>query len=772
MRPTSAVVTTGAFPAGSRMIRVAMAGLVAIGGGAASALTAQGVRYHLTPAVHHFEWDDKLGIGNATVLGGRLGATFGSLLGLEAYYYTRNGVRTSLGPTGLTTLTGGPLTDQDLQLQHAGADLRFQMGAGRVSPFIYGGAGVLRLEPDSGPRTDQIVIKYGAGIRFGVAAGIEAQLFAENAQFRIDRYRLARGPASTFPTDPDATKLRDNLAFGIGLGIGIGASKSGAERERWSVGSLPIEPFVGRLEFDESALGHQWFLGLRSGIDIGQYIGLRAFYMKGVDDRFDGTAPIAVYGGEAQFNFNANRGPAPFLIAGAGRLDFGSEYRDANGVVPADRTSLILGAGLGIRLTDRLRLKAAARDFINTDNDLTDASLTSELRHNLLLSAGLTFAIGRSRSSADDEQRRDRENDEVARDRDRDDRDRNYRDRDDRDRNVRGRDDHERRDRRRGDDIRQTACDSTARRTPCSMDAEARDRAGRTDRDRREPDSYVSDKQATFPVPTEGEIYIRYGKAGESRRPDGRHAEDSTRRERAERELEPRRVEVTPRGVDPVPVPRSDSVRVDDRAPARADSQAALRQRADSIRIAALVRDSIRAAEARPLAEQPQPAPAIEPARRDDEGGMMALGMRARNPELYGGFALDSPNQLVFGGLIDLRRPGSTGPLSFMPEVALGFGDGGTSLLLAGNVALRLPTFGVGRTATITPRARLGLGLLRFSGSVDGGSGTQGVLNFAYGVTTNALGVGGFGRPLVFFEHQGLDLFDFNRLVIGFQWHR
>ncbi|MEO8453302.1 MAG: outer membrane beta-barrel protein [Gemmatimonadota bacterium] len=806
---------SGIRSVGSRVARAASI-LVFCGFSAVAGLAAQGVRYHLTPSAMHIEWNDRLGLENSTLLGGRIGATFGQLLGLEGYYYIRDGVNSDLGRTGLTTLTGGPLTNQAVKLQHFGGDLRIQLGSGAMNPFVYGGAGVLRFEPDSGPRTDQIVLKYGGGIRFALTPGVEAQVFVENARFRLDRFRLAGDAAVTLPDDPEAKKTRDNLSFGFGLGIGIGASKSGNEREKWSLASIPIEPFIGRLEFDESSLEHQWFLGVRSGVDVGQYVGLRAFYMHGVDYRFDKTTPIKSYGGEAQFNLNANRGPAPYLIAGAGRLDFGSDFRDANGAPRDDRTTLIVGGGIGIRLTDQFRLNAAARDFIYTNDDFANVSATNDLRHNLLLSAGVSFSIGRSRAVVGED--RDRGGEPVrerlparCRERDRGDAGKDDLDRDtdvrcsraarsDRDRcgdrsmssdqdradradraeaNEGRRMERLRCERRRHDE--RARCEARIRGEPDDRDR-TEDRpadrnaaierclkrskpAGRDGADpRTDRDNFVSDKNATFPVPVEGEIYIRYGKPGASRVPAPDRADSLAVRREASDTTRERRPDAA--AARPLAAPL-DSAALEARTLVLVDSLVARRQRDDSARTAAIVRDALREAE-----RDRRPATPVErePVDRAYGDAPRLLGMSARYPAVYAGFNLDAPGQFVVGGLIDLRRPGSDGLLSFVPELALGFGSGGTSLLLAGNVAVRIPTFRLGGESTITPRARLGLGLLAFSGSVAGRKSTQGVLNFDYGFSTNAFRVKGLGRPDVFFEHQGIDLFDLNRLVVGFQW--
>ena len=58
-----------------------------------------------------------------------------------------------------------------------------------------------------------------------------------------------------------------------------------------------------------------------------------------------------------------------------------------------------------------------------------------------------------------------------------------------------------------------------------------------------------------------------------------------------------------------------------------------------------------------------------------------------------------------------------------------------------------------------SPLVGAGFGIMNFN--ADGDNHSEGVLNFHYGVTAN------FGRWTAFAEHQGVDLFDLNRLLFG-----
>lgn len=686
---------------------------------------AQGVRYHIAPAASHIKWADNFGLEDVTLLGGRLGANFGGLIGLDAYYLRRDNVQTIFGSSGITAPGGIPLIDQSLKLQQLGADLRVNLGTGALQPFAAAGAGVMRFEPETGSRFDQIVVKYGGGVRFDLAPGISGQVHAENIRMRLDRFAMAAPGGTPYPADPDADEVRNHLSFGAALGFAIGG-RGQPERERWSMASLAIEPYVARLDFDQSNLATQWMTGARAGIDLGQYFGLRGYYLRGVNDDFNAFAPIESYGVEGQFNFNRGRGPAPFLLAGAGRLDFHGDYRDLNDVPVENRNAFILGGGVGIRLTDQLSLNVAVRDFITSEADFEDVASTAQLRHNVMLSAGVGIAFGRGRT-----ENRSREDDRF------DDRDR----RSDRDREARDRDDRDRRDERdrRFRDER--------RKSDCARDDEQCIRRER-ERARTGDDGHVSGRTVTLPVPREGELYVRYGpgasiRRGDSTAPVRSEVSDSSLRETIRQELRAARVDTV-----------------------------AVRVESDSARTARIVRETMEAIERErglpvPSRVAPQePTPYVAPV------ASAPITMRDRSPQLYTGFNLDTPTQLVIGGLLDLTPGQSNSIVRFLPELAFGFGDGGTSFMAAANVGIRLPRIAAGRDASITPHARLGLGLLTYGDAPEGVSGTQGVLNFTYGISTDLVRIGGLGRPLFTIEHQGLDLFDSNRLLVGLQWRR
>ena len=137
----------------------------------------------------------------------------------------------------------------------------------------------------------------------------------------------------------------------------------------------------------------------------------------------------------------------------------------------------------------------------------------------------------------------------------------------------------------------------------------------------------------------------------------------------------------------------------------------------------------------------------------------------------YTGANLTDGTQALLGTRLDLGPVGGYSSLRFVPELALGWGEGARSVMAVGNVQLRLPTMRLGQFPTFTPQLGLGAGLLHFNEEVSGRDGLDGVLNLGYGAAID-LWQSSSNRnvPVLVVEHQGVDLFSLNRLIAGLRW--
>ena len=362
-------------------------------------LSAQAVGYNLVPTGEYIWWDSDLGLEDGILYGGRVGLTFGPLVSLQPFYLVRANLEADpLGIDGGDIFAGAEA--RDLDLRHVGANVQFNLGRGDVYPFVRLGGGILRFDPEEGEEADQITLLGGAGLRFGFS-GLKAELFAEDLAFRINRNRLF-GPMGE---DPEADDLRHNIVAGAGVTLPLGGGFGEVSEMGGLQGAaIPIEPFVGRLDYDSDLdRDEQNLVGARAGIDFNSLFGVRGYYWRGINDDFDDFQEVQSYGGEARFQLNAGPGISPFLVAGAGRLDYGNDFEVPEGAMaPEDKTVLILGGGASIGLNERLRLNLGARDYIfDANQEFEDVRSTDDLLHNLLLSAGLGFSVGGSTPTAE-----------------------------------------------------------------------------------------------------------------------------------------------------------------------------------------------------------------------------------------------------------------------------------------------------------------------------------------------------------------------------------
>ncbi len=699
---------------------------------------AQGVRYFIAPGAHQLRWDDNLGLEDETVYGARIGIDFGRLVALQGYYMTKDAIPTRLSSLALVDNSGQALQDQTVDFRSFGGDVLFKLGWGRLVPYVKAGAGVVRFTPADGAEVEQIDVKLGGGLQYAFGDGIRAEVFAERSQFRLDRYALAPGgrASGNYPEDPEANDLRDNVRLGAAIGFALGGSGAARSDERWSFASIPVEPFAGRLEFDDDALGRQNVAGLRAGLDVGNYLGLRGSYWRGVNNDFDDTEPLKGYGAEAQFNLNAGLGPAPYLVVGAGRLEFKDEFRDANDNRPADQDFLVLGAGVGLRLTNNFRLNIAARDHIMSAMKAEDIARPDELTHNWMYTAGLTFNLGRGRSSVapspvpapmrEDEARSERE--------------------------ARAGQAGERRDvevteRARGEQTRErtteTRAAAGAAREAGAATVERRDARGRVI----ETVVMPSERVVAIPVPERGEVYIRYGEGGRMTVTEAGQAAQTVVGS----------TELTDEQLDRIA--RAVSARLEDRMDdrMRRDTES-LRDliRAELQRMDTPVRVEVQAPPG--AAAEPGAAPVVVESQRS--GGAFS---RVESPAFYAGLGLNSPAQFVIGSRVMTGRLSGASALAVVPEFALGFSGDGTSWMAVANLEREFSQRRIGNNFDFFPHLRLGLGFLSVPDV-----GSEAVLNFTWGISSQL----GDGRMRWFVEHQGIDLFDRNRLNAGIRLMR
>jgi hypothetical protein len=151
---------------------------------------------------------------------------------------------------------------------------------------------------------------------------------------------------------------------------------------------------------------------------------------------------------------------------------------------------------------------------------------------------------------------------------------------------------------------------------------------------------------------------------------------------------------------------------------------------------------------------QPTPAPGVTVVvDQPRESFLQDARLHALIP--FAGLQVSSPTQFVVGIRGDLGRIRGPIPLSLLPEISLGVGEGETTL--RATVLSRLGwNLGLGRN--VTPYGQVGLSVTnrRFL-SVDP----------AYGVTFDAFASSSRGPFNLFVEHRGVAFFKENQFLMG-----
>ncbi|MFH1680463.1 MAG: hypothetical protein ABIH26_07450 [Candidatus Eisenbacteria bacterium] len=725
---------------------------------AAAAAGIAGVSYTLTPGAEWVQWDEDLGLKDDVLYGGRLSLNFGRYIALRGHYFGNTEIETDFSSIDLGTEDSLGAFDTKVDYASYGADVQFAFGSGLMVPLLYGGGGINRFSPDGGERSNVIGLKVGAGLRFGVANRFEGLIYVEDNMFRLNRALLLPTEGDTSAVmdapidDPDSDDLRHNLVFGAGLSFFLGGYDPSQEtaldrayRRQFAGGlssaSFKFEPYAGWMDYDKSfGFDDQQFVGARMGVGIGELVDVMGFYWRGVEGDFRKTEQIQSWGGEMDFNLNPGPGVAPRLLIGAGSLDFMSGFSDDTTAAPDDKVVFIVGAGLDFNLGRRFRAEVKVRDYMFSETDVSETRDPDEVLHNWVYSAGLTFGFG---GGAPDRERID----ELGRE-------------------------------------RWGMPPSTKERVrriqrPLAVEKEIIRRVPAPTTGEPPADQMASpvrthqgDRVVTLPVPTTGEIYIRYGEPGAvsietkvtktegaapEKAPEAVKAEKAAEAEKqaeekirtAVREEIEKEIQAEKEPAAPKTPAEADSIRLERQFERLEDR---LLEKIDK-----KIQSEIALQPGAPAA--PQPSTVVVTPGQPAAPGKGIGGVPFKRTLGYTGVSVDEPEQFVFGVRLEMGPVGDNPNVYFLPELGFGVFNAG-SLLIAGNVR-----WDVGGTLKLSggvnPYVYGGPGLLFFTKKVEERDKTEGVFNLGYGLSKD------FGTWTGFIEHQGVDIYSLHRILVG-----
>jgi len=389
-----------------------------------AAAQVQGIGYRLTPAVSYVDFEGDAALTDGLLYGGGVGLSFGEFFELGGSYQLGRDFETDF--SGFSGLEDDPalaaalagLPPRPVDLERYGGSLRINLARTGLAPFITGGTGLLRFDPQDRDASRAIYLKGGAGLQL---TGADRYALAVSAE--VLSYRYNPGPTFFSPADLavvglgygdfNQTTVYNRLVRGT-LQVYLGGRRPGGDtevdrelRRQFSGGlaglSLVVEPFYGRVEFDEAFdYRDQAFAGVEAGVDLGPLVGLRGFFGRGVDDGDPTqTQDVQMYGGDVRLRLSEGGSFVPFLTVGGGFYDVLDGYATEEAAEPSnvtseDRPFAVGGAGVELALNPRLKAVGEARAMLMSTQETGDVSQPENVFLSPIFRGGLSFALGGS----------------------------------------------------------------------------------------------------------------------------------------------------------------------------------------------------------------------------------------------------------------------------------------------------------------------------------------------------------------------------------------
>ena len=392
---------------------------------ATATLSAQvkGLSYTVAPALNYTFFDNESGIDDGLMYGGRLGLGFGEFVELRALYMRDLSSQTLFDDLGLDNRDVTIFNDRDVDLVQYGGEMKLNLGRGNLLPFLTVGTGIQSIEIDGNDASDQIYASGGLGVVFSLADRFTFTLEGKNTAYNDSPFRTLttvddRDNAGIDLEDFSPGRL-NNLSVGLGLQVYLGGRRPGqlseidqAYANAFNKGfrglSFLVEPTVSRINFDD-ALPYRdaYFGGVAAGLDFGPLVGLRAYYLRAMDDdefSFD-FDDLSVYGADFRFRLTDRQTSfSPFLTLGGGYIDANSDYvgrSDDAGISTVSQAFATGGGGIALNITRNFSLTGAYKALLTTGADVEDINSTEQIRTSNQWSVGVNLAFGNKTRTPD-----------------------------------------------------------------------------------------------------------------------------------------------------------------------------------------------------------------------------------------------------------------------------------------------------------------------------------------------------------------------------------
>ncbi|MEM1326403.1 MAG: hypothetical protein AAGI23_10635 [Bacteroidota bacterium] len=388
-----------------------------------------GLSYTLSPTAEYVWWDDRAGLENNYLVGGKLGFGFGEYLELRALYMQSLDLQTDFTSFDIENIDETLFQARYVDLTRIGGEIKANLSGGNLLPFIVVGGGVqtLQLGVEEAPEQQQIYLNLGVGVKFSLADRYTLQVQANNTRYNFnagDNFLTADDKlALSLPDGIFTNEELQNWSVQASLQFYLGGRRPGnlSEIDKAYFKSLnggfqglrgTLEPVVGRTNFNDMLpYRDTWLAGGSAGIDIGSYLELRGFYLRALEEgettQFD---ELGIYGGELRMKLNSGGGILPYLIVGGGNIDVNEEYIGKTVMLPDGQDSTLLaedrgfimgGGGIVLPISRNVKIFGSARAMLTSASDLEDVQQPDQLNTSWLYSAGFRLTLGKKAADPD-----------------------------------------------------------------------------------------------------------------------------------------------------------------------------------------------------------------------------------------------------------------------------------------------------------------------------------------------------------------------------------
>jgi Mg2+ and Co2+ transporter CorA len=380
-----------------------------------------GISYTLSPSANYTLWDDKAGIGDGLLAGGHLGIGFGENVELRGMYLFGLGLNRDFSSV-IDGTDFSDLVERDINLSRYGGEVKLNIGRSRLLPFLTLGAGIQSIELDGGMQNEHIYASGGLGFTVSIADRFTFKVEGKNTAYNFNPVRnlLTAEERTDFSLGEDDffNERMSNWSIGTGFTVYLGGRRPGtlsevdqAYAEVFNDGfrnlSLIVEPTLSRISFDDELAYRDTYLGGASlGLDFGPYVGVRAFYLRSMEDDqinldFD---RMSVYGADFRFNLTSGTtGISPFLTLGGGYINLDDDYigrAETNGEL-VSQAFASGGVGASLNLSRNFRLVGTYKALLTTGNNVEDLESTDEIRTSNQWTAGINLVFGKKAKRPD-----------------------------------------------------------------------------------------------------------------------------------------------------------------------------------------------------------------------------------------------------------------------------------------------------------------------------------------------------------------------------------